>query len=173
VELVEDGESNVDARGTVAVLLRPLLLDTLNVLGLLHLAGQALLILGGEEVHLPDLAEVHADRIVNALLVFQGHPIRFSLWLLLRIDLHLRRCQEFSGLTGWPRLCSRQDRDNLLLLGANLGETWHLPPGLVIVVRRINELVGARTAQRLVPEGNVLPIFAALGSARHPVCHLS
>jgi hypothetical protein len=161
VEFREDGEGNVDARGTAALLLRPPLLDALNVLGLLHLAGQALLIVGGEEAHLPDLAEVHANRIVTALLVFQGHLIRFSIYL------HLPRCQKFSGLTGWPGPCSRQEIGKLLLLRGNLGETY------VIVVRRINEVIGARVAQHGAPEGNELPIFASLGSARHPVCHLS
>src|SRR5262249_20856210 len=53
-----------------------------NVLALFHLAGEALLVGGGKQEDLADLPQVHADRVVDALLVLEGDGRgRFALFV--------------------------------------------------------------------------------------------
>src|SRR5437588_168125 len=55
--------------GGPAHALQPRLAQPVDVLALLHLAGEPLLVVGGEQRDLADLAQVHADRVVDPLLV--------------------------------------------------------------------------------------------------------
>ena len=72
-ELLEEHEDDLDGRGRRRrAPSTQVSLDGLDVLAFLHLAGEVLLVGGGEEEDLADLAQVHAHRVVDALLVFQG-----------------------------------------------------------------------------------------------------
>ena len=93
-ELLEQGHGDVDGAGLGVALLTPGVLDRLDVLTFLHLACETLLVRGGEEEDLADLAQVHADRVVDALLVLEGGAGRCGLALLFgvrrRLDVGLR-----------------------------------------------------------------------------------
>ena len=104
-ELLEQRQRHLDRGRLAAVLLAPGVLDLLDVLTFLHLAGEVLLVRGREEEDLADLAQVHAYRVVDALLVLQGDTALsgFALFLgffsLLDVGLGPDVCSEVACST--------------------------------------------------------------------------
>ena len=104
-QLLEQRQRDLDRGRLGTVFLAPHVLDLLNVLAFLHLAGEMLLVRGGKEEYLADFAQVHTYRVVDALLVFQGNAAlgRFALFFgfvgLLDIRLGPDVCPEIACST--------------------------------------------------------------------------
>ncbi len=92
----------------------PALLDALDVLALLHLAGEALLVIGGEQVHLADLAQVHADGVVDPFLLFEEDSVLPLLDLQLSSHLRPRDGDSMGWSGGWISSLSVSITDNPL-----------------------------------------------------------
>ncbi len=71
MHFLQQSDRHVHGSGRVAVEFLPVLLKTLDMLAVFHLTGESLLILGGEQMHLADLAEIHPYGVVDAFLLCQ------------------------------------------------------------------------------------------------------
>ena len=77
-QLIQHSEEDLRTRWPLAVLIDPPMLYRLDVFAFLHLARQPLFVGPGKEIDLADLAQVHADRVIHAVLRLELGVLLFS-----------------------------------------------------------------------------------------------